>query len=286
MTHVVFCADDYALNTPISQAIVHLIENDRLQATSCMTQSTDWPTHGTLLRKTHLTKPQIQIGLHFNLTHDFADGMLYLPLGQLMQKAWLRTLSKSQVEQTLAYQWQRFIDVMGRAPDFVDGHQHIHQFPVIRELLINFLVAQNFTGWVRSLNHTVITPGFWFKSKMLQLLGARALSQISKNVQIHQNQKFAGIYDFSEALSYPTLAQAWLDHAASQNHDDTLPMDVTHSIDHTLLIMCHPAVDLSDQNDSIAAARVREYRYLSSDQFLKDCADRHIKLTTTPSGAL
>ncbi|WP_410210699.1 ChbG/HpnK family deacetylase [Aquirhabdus sp.] len=284
MANIVFCADDYALNTPISQAIVNLITHDRLQATSCMTQAPDWSIHGTTLRELQLSKPQAQIGLHFNLTHDFSDGMLFLPLGQLMQKAWLRTLSRSQVEQTLIYQWQRFIDIMGRAPDFVDGHQHVHQFPVIRDVLMNFLVAQNFTGWIRSLSDAVITPRFWFKSKMLQFLGAQALTRLSETVSIPQNQKFAGIYDFSETTPYSTLAQFWLDHANS-----TKPIQIPtrkSRIDPSLLIMCHPAVDASDLSDSIAAARVREYQYLSSDQFLKDCIDRHITLAATPSGAL
>jgi predicted glycoside hydrolase/deacetylase ChbG (UPF0249 family) len=284
MANVVFCADDYALNASISQAILHLIEHDRLQATSCMTQAPNWSVHGNKLREVHSIKPQTHIGLHFNLTHDFGDGMLFLPLGQLMQKAWLRTLSRSQVERTLIYQWQRFIDVMGRAPDFVDGHQHIHQFPIIRQVLIDFLVAQNFTGWIRSLSDTVITPNFWFKSKMLQFLGARALSQLSQIVQIQQNRQFAGIYDFSNTTPYPALVQYWLDQAKAYPQQQ-IP---THSLlmNHSLLIMCHPAVDLSDQSDSIALARIREYQYLSSDQFLRDCADRHITLATTLSGAL
>mgnify|MGYP000073246266 CR=1 FL=1 len=33
-------------------------------------------------------------------------------------------------------QWARFCEALGRAPRFVDGHQHVHQFPVIRDALL------------------------------------------------------------------------------------------------------------------------------------------------------
>ena len=53
----------------------------------------------------------------------------------------------------LITQWNHFIEATGKTPDFVDGHQHVHQFPVIRDVLVEFLNQQRFDGWVRNLDH-------------------------------------------------------------------------------------------------------------------------------------
>jgi predicted glycoside hydrolase/deacetylase ChbG (UPF0249 family) len=277
MSSVLFCADDYALNAPISQAILQLLDDDRLQATSCMTQAADWPAHGALLRALKQRKPQIQVGLHFNLTHDFQDELPFLPLGQLMLTAWMRVLPKAWVNKSLAYQWQRFVDVMGCPPDYVDGHQHVHQFPIVRTVLTDFLANHSFSGWVRNLSQTIPTQGYMFKSSLLPRLGAGALARLCTSLGIAQNQRFAGIYDFSDATPYETLMQRWLDRANPQGHLQlSVPAAEHTELTDSLLIMCHPALDNSDLSDSIASARVREYAYLASPRFAQDCVDRQL----------
>lgn len=273
MSTVFFCADDYALNAPISQAILTLLKAGRIQATSCMTQAPEWEIHGAKLRELKNTQPQTQVGLHFNLTHPFSDSMFYRPLGNLMLSAWFRLLSEIEIQKTLSYQWQRFIDVMGRAPDFIDGHQHIHQFPIIRDVLLTFLTNKGFSGWIRNLSHTVITPNYFIKSKALSLLGAHTLAEECKELHFRQNASFAGIYDFTNATPYAQLMQYWLDCAKSNK------TSILNDVQHSLLIMCHPSVDTSDITDTIAQARVREYHYFISDQFEQDCADRNITFT-------
>jgi predicted glycoside hydrolase/deacetylase ChbG (UPF0249 family) len=275
MSTIFFCADDYALNRPISQAIVQLIEDGRLQATACMTQSPFWEAHGAKLREVRGAHPHTQVGLHFNLTHNFSDDMLTMTLGRLMLDAWLFGLSHAAIEKTLAYQWQRFIDVMGRTPDFIDGHQHVHQFPVIREVLLTFLTNKGFSGWIRNLSHTVETPSFFIKSKMLSLLGARTLASECEELHFKQNARFGGIYDFSNLVPYPTLVQYWLSRANTYKPPISEPKDVTHG----LLIMCHPAVDQSDPTDVISAARVNEFNYLASHEFIQDCVKNDITFT-------
>ncbi len=42
MARYSYCADDFAMNAEISDAIIQLIEQGALQATSCMTQSDLW----------------------------------------------------------------------------------------------------------------------------------------------------------------------------------------------------------------------------------------------------
>lgn len=49
-------------------------------------------------------------------------------------------------------QLERFIQLMGRWPDFIDGHQHVHQFPLIRKAMMAVYEQrlQSPAVWVRS----------------------------------------------------------------------------------------------------------------------------------------
>lgn len=257
MVRVCYCADDYGLNPAISSGIIELVAQHRLHATSCMTQAHDW------FQTAHHLKPflsTIDIGLHLNFTHIFDEHTVAFPLNTLMQKAWLHRLDRTQLRESIQEQWQRFTDALGKAPDFIDGHQHIHQFPVIREVLIEFLIEQNFKGWVRNLQHSFSAPHHQFKTQMLMLLGSKALHRLCVQANIRQNTCFAGIYDFKEK-DYAQLNQSWL----AQAQDG-------------LLIMCHPAQQSMPNTDSIHPAREREYQYLVSEQFLDDCNKYHITL--------
>ena len=260
MKQVCFCADDYALNVPISHAILELVDAQRLHAVSCMTQSRDWPALGQQLAA---CLQHIDIGLHFNLTHYFSNipHSQYYPLNQLMLKAWLRQLDPKKIKADLQQQWDRFSDVMGFSPHFIDGHQHIHQFPVIRHALLDFLHDKQFKGWVRNLSHSLKTPQNSFKSFLLPRLGGFALNDLCQKLQIASNRQFAGIYDFSSSVAYPQLVNAWL----SQAGDGTL-------------IMCHPSLSQVAEQDVIATARFQEYQYLISDAFVQDCTQHQVSL--------
>lgn len=256
------CADDFALTESISESILWLLTSERIQATSCMTQSPLW-THVSRELKS-ITAP-VQLGLHVNFTQSF-EGHYSLPLNTLMLKAWTHQLSRQTILYHLEQQWQAFVDQMGRAPDFVDGHQHVHQFPIIRDVLITFLQQQNFKGWVRNLTHTLPTPQHWFKTWLLPQLGAQQLQASCQALGIQQNMLFAGVYSFDETKDYAKYMQSWMARAPA---------------DSSILVMCHPSQHLSntaDPIDPIAKARSKEYAYLSSDQFLQDCQRFAIRL--------
>lgn len=260
MKQVCFCADDYALNVPVSHAILELVDAQRLHAVSCMTQSSEWAMLGQQLQP---YRQQTEIGLHFNLTHYFPSmpHSQHYPLNQLMLKAWLRQLDKKSIYADLQQQWDRFTDVMGFSPHFIDGHQHIHQFPVIRTVLLDFLKRNEFGGWVRNLSNTIKTPEHGFKSVLLPRLGGFALDYLCQQFQVETNRQFAGIYDFSMQPVYQQLVSNWLDKAAPG-----------------ALVMCHPALLQTDNQDVIAAARFQEYLYLRSNAFVQDCARHQVSL--------
>ena len=136
MKHIILCADDYGQNLDLSQAIIDLIERKCLSATSCLTTFPAWREAGLWLTS---LQNQIDIGLHFNMTEgrSLTSAITFMSLPQLLVKAHLRQLSRSAIEVELNAQIDQFISILGRAPDFIDGHQHVHQFPVISDAIIN-----------------------------------------------------------------------------------------------------------------------------------------------------
>ena len=258
MAKVCYCADDFAMNSEISNAIIQLIEQGALHATSCMTQSELWETAAAQLKP---FSNQVDIGLHLNLTHAFPSGNTVFPLPMLMLRAWSATLNQECITQCIEEQWDLFVLVMGKQPDFIDGHQHVHQFPFIRDILLQLLKEKNFTGWIRNLQHPIDLPNYRFKTRMLSALGSKALAKACQSYQFAQNQYFAGIYNFQET-DYAKLNQHWLAKAQDQ-----------------LLIMCHPAISTSDEQDPIQDARMQEYQYFCSEQFQLDCQHYDIHLT-------
>ena len=265
---ICYCADDYALNSQISHAVRTLLQKDAIQATSCMTQSPIWKEQSLeLLKLKTEINHAFEIGLHLNFTHAFnCDKFLYYSLSELIFKSWSKSLNKKQIRDSIKQQWQLFVNEMGTQPDFIDGHQHIHQFPVIRDILFEFLKEQNFKGWIRNLNHIIPAKKYQFKSKILKQLGAQMTYRLGQKNHIASNPYFAGIYDFNQD-NYASLSHEWMQAAP-----------------HGTLIMCHPASAVSEEFDEIQNARLHEYQYLNSEQFIQDCTTFDIQ--RQPMGAM
>ena len=64
---LILCADDYGQSQGIDDAIIHLIQQKRLSATSCMTLSPRWKASAKRINSN--IRNQAAIGLHLDLTH-------------------------------------------------------------------------------------------------------------------------------------------------------------------------------------------------------------------------
>ena len=139
---IYLCADDYAQNEGISRGIEALAQEQRINAISCMVTTPTWATRASRL-KTHVDA--CYVGLHVNLTQGaplsqaWIDkyGASFKPLSWLIMMCFSHKLDKQVVALELDKQLDAFIAKTGRFPDFIDGHQHVHQFPVIREHLLS-----------------------------------------------------------------------------------------------------------------------------------------------------
>jgi predicted glycoside hydrolase/deacetylase ChbG (UPF0249 family) len=263
---ITLCADDYALHPAVDDAVLRLARAGRLVATSCMTTSPRWREAARTLRDAPAT---LATGLHLNLTEG--HGAAAAPsLGATLRDAYAGRLDPARLRAQIERQLGDFERALGRAPDFIDGHQHVHQLPQVREALFAVLEARfgnavpsspaGPVAAAASTNPTMPTvratvPAQWRwglgKAGALALLGGWRFRRALARRGVPHNRGFAGVYGF----------------------DATTPADYGRHMDRWLagcrdgtLMMCHPATALVP-GDAIAAQRVVEFAYLASDAF-------------------
>ena len=251
------CADDFGLAPGISRGIARLAAARRLTAIACITNSPHWPDASGRLRGLPDT---VDVGLHLNFTEGrplsprLARLWPTLPtLPALIARAHLRRLPRAEVRQEVHAQLKAFVALHDGPPQFVDGHQHVHHLPGLREILLDMVEHVQPLPAVRSTAH-VLGPGAPLKRMLIERTGGRALGRELAARVIPHNPVLLGAYDFVNT-DYRGLMQRWL---------DALPAEGG-------LLFCHPGERASgDPPDAIAAARGRELRYLGSDAFDAD----------------
>ncbi|MCB5363513.1 ChbG/HpnK family deacetylase [Pusillimonas sp. CC-YST705] len=259
--HIIICADDFGMNSAVNQGVLELARLGRLNATSCLVDGPQFGADAAALRDSGLSA-----GLHLNFTEPYPAAALIHPLGTLIRKAYLRRLNPRLLRDQIARQFDRYEDLMQQAPDFVDGHQHVHQLPQIREALLGEL-ARRYAAhppWLRcttALPVTGLPLSYRFKAAVIQTLGAGALGRLVKG-RLPLSRSLTGVYDFQGGeASYARLLKAWL----SQMREGDL-------------LMCHPASHIM-QGDILGEQRVAEFRVLAAPETGQHLARLGLTLT-------
>ena len=252
------CTDDFGLTPGISQAISELAHAGRITVVSCMPQAPAWRASLTLLAG---LPAAVERGLHLNLTEGAPLSAelrriwpQFLTLPRLILAAHLRQLPLAALAAEWSAQWQAFTDATGAAPQFVDGHQHVHHLPGVRGVVLDALAKLSSVPAVRNTGH-LTGPGFGVKRWLIEGTGGWALQRALVQRGIRHNPGLIGAYDFIDP-DYGGQMRGWL---------AALPAAGG-------LLFCHPGYlqEVPKVADPIAAARVRELAYLGSDAFLHD----------------
>lgn len=266
---VVVCADDYGLAPGVSEAIAALVATGRLSATSCMSALPDWRRAARPLRAVMASAPA-DVGLHLTLTDQpplsaaarRAWGERLPPLGRLLAAALAHRLPAQAVADEIRAQLDAFEDAWGDAPDHVDGHQHVHVLPGVREPLVAELLRRHPRGrvWVRDcvepplrcLQRSEAVGKAWFISAL-----ARGLHRQLREAGLPSNEGFSGLHDFSVERPFAPKMRRFL--AA------TGPRPLVH---------VHPGrVDAALRAcDPLTTPREAELAYLASAEYLTDLA--------------
>ena len=179
------CADDYGISPAVSKGIRDLVQLGRLNATSVMVLAKAFDrAEADALQALNASGRRVAIGLHVTLTGLFepmsADyrptrGGVFLSLAEMMVRGQLRLLERDRLMAEVSAQLRAFVAQFGRTPDFVDGHQHSHLFPQVREALLDVVKERAPQAWVRQCGQTAsLQPAVWaYKTRILNGLSRK-----------------------------------------------------------------------------------------------------------------
>jgi hypothetical protein len=257
--HLILCADDYGLAPGVSRAIRELAAAGRLNATSVMTAGPDLAAEAEALLA--VAPPGFQIGLHVTLTGGLRPltaprlPRFWPSIAPLMAAAFLRRLDRDVVAAEIEAQFAAFGAAFGRPPAFVDGHQHAHLLPGIRDIVLDATKRHAPYAWVRQCRGPH-GAGQGIKGRVIAALSG-GLARAAAARGVATNPAFSGAYDFAQAERFPAIFRGFL---------PALPDGS--------LVMVHPGhVDEAlKQVDPVHAPREHELGYLAGEAFPQDLA--------------
>ena len=257
------CADDFGISPAVNTAIRDLVVRRRLNATSAMVVAPSFHrTEASALDALNAAAPRVAIGLHLTLTAPFRplskrfrplrEGA-FPPLAAMAGRALMHQLEPDALAAEITRQLESFIDSFGRAPDFVDGHHHIHLFPQISDALLAIVARTAPNAWLRQCGRVVRFAQSLADRKglVLDILSYRFRSRAAA-LGLHTNPAFAGTYDFAADADYAELFPVFLE-----------------SLPENSVVMCHPGfVDAELQRlDPLTTLREKEYVFFAGDDF-------------------
>jgi predicted glycoside hydrolase/deacetylase ChbG (UPF0249 family) len=277
LRHIWLCADDYGISHSVNAAIRELIMRGRLNATSVMVLAPHFDRgDARSLQMLNAGTKRAALGLHLTLTAPFEpvsasftparDGR-FLPVQKMLRAAITRRLQPGALKLEIAAQLHAFAGAFGHLPDFIDGHQHVHLFPQVREALLEVMAEATPNAWVRQCGRTRAARRLRDrKALILDVLSVRFRQKVHK-AGIATNPAFAGSYNFSRRAVFAKIFPRFLEGLPDGG-----------------LIMCHPGfVDAELKRlDSLTHLREREYEFFMSEEFPKLLKAHNVALGRPP----
>lgn len=244
---IIVCADDFGTSFEVNDAIIELLRQKRISAVNCLVTGRAWDEEADLLKD---FKDIVDIGLHLS----YRD----IPFNKILISAYLRRLGRKTIFKEFQSQLSCFFEKLGRLPDFIDGHNHIHQLPVFRLALmdlINTMGAEKI--YIRnsaiSLRDIFARKISILKNILIAIPGSSLKKYLSKR-RIHTNDDLLGIYDFNTDKEAGKIVEAFLKTAKRPNS----------------ILMVHPGYGnkrCNYKNNCFDSKRKQEMEYLESEQY-------------------
>jgi predicted glycoside hydrolase/deacetylase ChbG (UPF0249 family) len=154
ITQLIVTADDFNLAAGVSRGILEAHHHGIVTETSVMVNLGDLRQAATMLADA----PRLGVGLHLNITRGCpvappgaVAGLLGWD-GQFLgsPRALPAQLRSAAVETEFQAQLDTFVRAFGRLPQHVDTHHHVHQHPVVLEMVLDLAASLQLP--VRSLD--------------------------------------------------------------------------------------------------------------------------------------
>ncbi len=277
-------ADDFGIGPNTTTGILQLASQGIVTGSVLLVNS---PYALEATRRWRQTGSTLELGWHPNLTLDFpladparvpslvrSDGTFW-PLGKFLKRWFIGRLNPSEIRLELELQLERFTELVGHSPLFVNCHQHVGVFAPVGEILLDVLSKLPTRPYIRRIQEPwkVIgnLSGARLKRTFLGMLGRR----LSRS---QETQGFPG-NDWLAGISTPGCVEGedfflrWL---------RAMPGNVVE-------LMCHPGrLDSTlvgrdcTEKDGLMQQRVNELRWLR-DPLFRDAAEEVGFRLVTPS---
>jgi predicted glycoside hydrolase/deacetylase ChbG (UPF0249 family) len=267
------CADDYGLSQSVNAGIRQLIARGRLNATSVMVAAPHLgDNEAPSLELLNSGEKRAAIGLHVTLTAPFKPmsesfapvrGGVFLPLAELLRAAVARRLQPELLANEIAIQMRAFLEAFGRLPDFVDGHQHAHLFPQVRDAFLKVVAETAPNAWVRQCGRANSLRRLHDRKALVLDILSVPFRRGAARLGLTTNPAFAGAYVFRPFANFAKIFPRFLAGLPDGG-----------------LVMCHPGfVDAElERLDTLTHLREREFTFLNSNKFLETLAHHGVAL--------
>jgi len=228
------CADDYGIAPGVNAAIRDLIMRGRLNATSVMVVAPGFTrAEARSLAILNSGTPRAAIGLHLTFTAPFrplTSGFKpvrengFPLLRDVFKAGLLRQLEPAALAAEIEAQRAAFTAAFGKPPDFIDGHQHAHLAPQIRDEVLAAANRSAPGAWVRQCGSVQPAIKRLGDPKGLLLDAfSRAMRARAEALGVPTNPAFAGTYSFRPDADFARKFPRFLDGLPDGG-----------------LVMCHP----------------------------------------------
>ena len=255
-------ADDFGITENVNDAIIDLIIKKKITDTSCIVLTENFKKDSKNLkdlpaifgRGIHLTLTDF---ISFTSPKSISDNGKLPSFKKLFIQAHKGDLLEDEIAKEINSQLDIFEEFVGVKPNFIDGHQHIHQLPKISNIILNVL-EDRYNGDLPCIRNTYETNLRIFrrnicltKTYLLSFYGYFFKKKLNKK-NFQTNNGFSGIYNFSDKTNYRNIFRKFIKYI-NNNH----------------LLMVHPGVsdDTLEKIDPVTKTRDIEREFLLSSSF-------------------
>ena len=228
---MILCADDFGSAADIDHCIVKLAAQRKISAVAIQAAALNGSSPD--LDQLRRLQPPVDLGLQFVLTapgrpdnsspaESLCAQGCFLSRGGLLLRCLRRRVSVPEVRNQLAAQYARFVQLCGRPPDFLASHGHVHQFPCIREGLLELAthLRQELRLYIRQTYEPLpivfqrgVAP---YACWRLGLFGRTLLRRLQA-LGLPTNIGFGGLSDPARWTEYPLFLRQFLQFARQPN---------------------------------------------------------------------
>lgn len=208
-------ADDFGISDGVSQAVIEL--EGRVHGFSAMVLP---ETKKRVVEYRKKLRAPVFSNLHLTLTcHQLFHIKPWRNFSEVFKDALLKRIDLERVEKEFSEQISAFCDVFGKAPYFIDSHQHIHQLPGLRDVVVNLLKEKSLPSKIRVYDQPFLWRSPFFGESLIEqsfCMFGRRLKKTCHDQDIPTNR-----YLFSLPRGHGSAQKKWqlISKTYDQNQD-------------------------------------------------------------------